>query len=334
MLLDFLPGGGPAIDPLAILLLALALDAAIGDPDWLSRVLPHPVALAGKLIKAGERRLNDAARGDPALLLRGLSLTAGVVLIAGALAWAITLVLARSPYGWVAEAVLAAWLLAGRSLFDHVRAVQRGLRDSLAAGRVAVSRIVGRDPESLDRAGISRAALESLAENFSDGVVAPVFWYALLGLPGLAAYKAVNTLDSMIGHRTPRYRMFGKAAARLDDLVNWLPARLAGALLVVAAAPLPHADAKAAWRAMLRDAPKHRSVNAGWQEAPLAGALDFALAGPRQYRDETVDDPWMGDGRKDLGPDDIGSGLLLYAAACSLLVAVLALAASVPVALV
>lgn len=329
MLLNVLPGGAPAIDPLAILLLALALDAAVGDPDWLTRALPHPVVLLGRLIEAGERRLNDPARGRLALFLRGLFLTVDLVLIAAALGWLLSVVLALLPGGWIVEALLAAWLLAGRSLFDHVRAVQRGLRESLAAGRAAVAKVVGRDPESLDGPGVSRAALESLAENFSDGVVAPAFWYVLLGLPGLAAYKAINTLDSMIGHRTPRYRHFGRAAARLDDAVNWLPARLSGGLLVAAAWLLPGASAARAWRTMLRDAARHRSVNAGWQEAALAGALGFALAGPRRYRDETVEDPWMGDGRRDLGPDDIGRGLWLGAVAFGLLTAALLLLSAI-----
>ena len=170
-----------------------------------------------------------------------------------------------------------------------------------------------------------------MAENFSDGLVAPLFWYLLLGLPGLLAYKAINTLDSMLGHHTPRYRAFGKAAARLDDWVNLVPARLAGGLIVLAAAALPSAHARRAWRTMLRDAPRHRSPNAGWQEAALAGALDFALAGPRVYPDETVDDPWMGDGRDALTSRDIHAGLRLYLAAtavAALLIAALWLIAA------
>ena len=332
MLLEFLPGTGPAIDLLAILLLALTVDAIVGDPDWLARILPHPVVLIGRLIDTGERNLNDGTRGPAMLLLRGLCLTLGVVAFSFALGWLITAVLARIPGGWIVEAVLASLLFAGRSLFDHIRAVQKGLRNGLELGRAAVSKVVGRDPDRLDEPGVARAALESLAENFSDGVVAPVFWYLLLGLPGLVAYKAINTLDSMIGHRTPRYRHFGKAAARLDDAVNWLPARLAGALLTAAAALLPGADPRAAWTTMLRDAPKHRSVNAGWQEAALAGALGFAIAGPRQYRDETVDDAWMGDGRSDLGADDIGLGLQLAVVAFGLLwVAVAVAVFAVPI---
>ena len=318
MLLGLAPNGGGAVDPLTILLVALALDAVFGDPDWLTRALPHPVVLIGKVIEVGERALNDPARRPASLILRGLALTSGVVLLAIIVGSILAWLSARLPGAWLLEACLVALLLAGRGLYDAVRAVAGGLQDGLEAGRAAVSHLVGRDPSSLDQAGIARAALESLAENFSDGVVAPVFWYLLFGLPGLAAYKAINTLDSMIGHRTPRFVAFGKVAARLDDAANWLPARLAGGLIVLAAVLPPWADARAAWRCMLRDAPRHRSVNAGWQEAALAGALGFALAGPRQYRNERVEDAWMGDGRKDLGPADIRQGLRLILWACGI----------------
>ncbi len=302
----------PTADTAAILLLALALDAALGDPPWLSRVLPHPVVLLGRLIEIGEQRLNDPTKRPGALIARGMLLTLGLALLAAALGGLLAALLALIPGGWLLEALLAAMLLAGRGLHDGVRAVARALEAGLDEGRAAVGHLVGRDPQSLDEAGVARAALESLAENYSDGLVAPLFWFLLLGLPGLAAYKAINTLDSMIGHRSPRYLFFGRVAARLDDAVNWLPARLAGGLIVLAASLVPWADGGAAWRAMRRDAPRHRSVNAGWQEAALAGALGFALAGPRRYREEVVQDPWMGDGRRDLGPADIRRGLRLY----------------------
>ena len=185
--------------------------------------------------------------------------------------------------------------------------------------------MVGRDTAVLDEAGVARGAVESIAENFSDGVVAPLFWYVVAGLPGLFAYKALNTLDSMIGHRTERYRHFGTVAARLDDLVNWLPARLAGLYLVAAACLLPAADGGRAWRVMIRDARKHRSPNAGWQEAAVAGALDVAVAGPRRYPHETVDDAWMGDGRTRLGAGDVKRCLHLYITAGSLVALTLAL---------
>ncbi len=296
-------------------LLALALDALFGEPDWLYRRVPHPVAWLGARIAAADDRWNRSERSPGARFGLGLALTLAVTLAALAAGLVAGVVLWRVPGGWLAEAVLAATLLAGRDLHDRVAAVARDLDRSLHQGRAAVAHIVGRDPDSLDEGGVARAALESLAENFSDGVVAPLVWYLLLGLPGLMAYKAINTLDSMLGHHTPRHEAFGKAAARLDDVVNFFPARLAGALIALAALVRPRAHAGRAWRTMLRDAPKHRSPNAGWPEAALAGALGFALAGPRVYPDETVDDAWMGDGRADLGPADIRAGLRLYLAA-------------------
>jgi adenosylcobinamide-phosphate synthase len=259
-------------------------------------------------------------------VLRGLLLVLLVVLASAGLGWAVERVLLDMSGGWIAEALLASSLLAFRDLFDRVRAVRRGLEIGLEAARAKVAHIVGRDPETLDEAGVARAATESLAENFSDGVVAPVFWFALFGLGGLAAYKAVNTLDSMIGHRNPRYEAFGKAAARLDDALNWVPARLAGLLLVLAAAVLPQARAARAFRTMWRDAPRHRSPNAGWQEAAMAGALGLKLAGPRHYPDGAVPDHWMGDGRADLGPADLNAALRLYLVANALAAGLLAVA--------
>ena len=219
----------------------------------------------------------------------------------------------------VLVALVASVLLAQRSLHQHVARV----RDAFAAGglegaRRAVAMIVGRDPDSLDAAGVSRAAIESCAENFADGVVAPAFWFALLGLPGLAAYKAVNTADSMIGHRTPRHEAFGWAAARLDDLVNLVPARLAGALVALAGVAAGGRPARAL-RIMVRDAPRHRSPNAGWPESAMAAALGLALAGPRRYGPRLVDDPFLNpQGRRDAGPADIGRSLRVLVAACTL----------------
>jgi len=296
-------------------LAALILDALLGEPDWLYRRAPHPVAWLGARIAAGEVIWNRDDQSEASRFRRGLALTLAVTLLALVVGLILGLIFWAIPMGWLLEALLAAMLLAGRDLYDHVAAVARDLARSLPEGRAAVAHIVGRDPDAQDQGGVARAALESLAENFSDGLVAPLFWYLLLGLPGLLAYKAINTLDSMLGHHTPRYAAFGKAAARLDDGVNFVPARLAGGLIALAALALPKARAGRAWRTMLRDAPRHRSPNAGWQEAALAGALDFALAGPRVYPDETVDDPWMGDGRSELGPVDIRAGLRLYIAA-------------------
>ena len=323
MLTAWLLGAETPAAIFAILLVALIVDAAFGDPPWLYGTLPHPVEMIGRLVGLGDDRLNDMQAGEAARRLRGAVLTAGVVLVAATVGWILAAALEGLPGAWLVEALLASTLLAGRGLYDHARAVARGLDRGLPEGRAAVAHIVGRDPESLDAPGVARAAVESIAENFSDGVVAPAFWYALLGLPGLCAYKAVNTLDSMIGHKTARHLAFGQIAAGLDDAANWLPARLAGGLVVLAAAVLPAASGKSAWRFMRRDAPRHRSPNAGWQEAAFAGALGFALAGPRRYREEVVEDPWMGEGRRDLGAADIRAALRLYAVAGILLAPVL-----------
>jgi adenosylcobinamide-phosphate synthase len=306
----------------ASLLLAFLLDVGFGDPPWLYRRLPHPVALLGRAIEMAESRWN---RGS-APFLRGLSFVLATVAFASALGWIVERICTAFPGGWVLEAVLASTLIAFRGLHDHVRAVAEALDLGLAEARAAVAHIVGRDPARLDAPGVARAAAESLAENFSDGVVAPLFWFAILGLPGLCACKAVNTLDSMIGQRNPRYEHFGKAAARLDDAVNWVPARLAGLLLVAAAPFLPEASARGAWRAVRRDAGQHRSPNAGWQEAALAGALGFRLAGPREYPDGKVADAWMGDGRAALDAADLRAGLRLYRAAGALIAGLLAVA--------
>lgn len=312
-------GSAHAIHPLLILLLALAIDAIAGDPAWLWRAVPHPAALLGRAVGALDRRLNRERASARARRLAGVAAVAALAACAVALGWAITLGLAALPYGWIAEAALLSTLIAQNSLYVHVRAVARGLEHGgLAGGRAAVRHIVGRDPQSLNEAGIGRAAIESLAENFSDGIVAPAFWAALFGLPGALAYKAINTADSMIGHRTPRHEAFGWAAARLDDLMNLVPARLAGWLIVGAAGLLPGARARYALRAMLRDAPKHRSPNAGWQEAAFAGALDIALAGPRRYGGITVTDAWMGVGRAAVTPADIHRALRLYLLACAM----------------
>jgi adenosylcobinamide-phosphate synthase len=213
--------------------------------------------------------------------------------------------------------MIIAVLVAQRSLFDHVAAVARGLdRGGLAGGREAVRHIVGRDPASLDVHGVARAAIESLAENFSDGVVAPVFWYLLFGLPGLFAYKMTNTLDSMIGQRTLRYRSFGWAAARLDDVLNTVPAPLSGLLLISAAMFAKNGRPGHALMIMLRDGRKHHSPNAGWPESAMAGALHVALAGPRRYPEGVVADPWLGDGSARVVTSDIMRALQLYRLAC------------------
>ncbi len=325
MLLTSLSGAASAVDPWPILLLALALDAALGDPRWLYRAVPHPVVLLGRAIAGLERRWNDQSQPRRVRLMRGAYLTALMTIGAGGLGWIVSGALEGVTGGWAIEAVLASTFIAGRGLYDSVRKVAKGLTLGLEEGRAAVGHIVGRDPDSLDRPGVARAAIESTAENFCDGVVAPVFWFAVFGLGGLAAYKALNTLDSMIGYRSARHEAFGKAAARLDDAANWIPARLSGLILIGAAVLAPGAHAGQAWRAMRRDAHRHGSPNAGWPEAALAGALGFALGGPRYYGGAKVEDHWMGNGRKDLGAHDISRALRLYLAANALLAGLLTL---------
>ena len=325
MTLPWLLDPGHPVPSALIIVLALAIDGAVGDPNRLYRVIPHPVVLIGRLVTAGDRHLNLSGASPAALLSWGGALTAAIVLLTAAVGWGAARAAQAVPGGWLIEAALASTLIAFRGLYDHVRSVATGLDAGLDEGRAAVAHIVGRDPQSLDEAGIARAAIESAAENFSDGVVAPVFWFALLGLPGLAAYKAINTLDSMIGHRTERYARFGTVAARLDDAANWLPARLAGLTITLAALAIRGASAARAAATMRRDAGLHRSPNAGWPEAAMAGALGFALAGPRRYGDRVVEDHWMGDGRKELNAGDIRVALRLYGASGAVLAAPFAL---------
>jgi adenosylcobinamide-phosphate synthase len=310
---------------LASLFLALALDAILGDPGSLYRRLPHPVVVIGRLVARLEASWLNADAPAAEQARRGR--TASLIVIAGSAAVGLALqaLCLRLRHGWLPLALLMSTLIAGRGLAQHVGAVADGLERSLADGRRAVARIVGRDPESLDGHGVARAAIESTAENFADGVVAPLLWGLLLGLPGMLTYKAINTLDSMIGHRSPRHRHFGRFAARLDDLANWLPARLAALLILVAALLRAGTTPGEGWRAVRRDARRHRSSNAGWPEAAMAGSLGLRLAGPRRYGGELVDDAWMGGGRAAVTPADIHRALRLLAMACALSGALLAL---------
>jgi len=274
-----------------ILIVALLLDAAFGEPRWLWNRLPHPAVLMGRLVGWCDARFNR----DGALKLKGSLVAAGLALTGLALGWLIHLV----PDHGVIEALAVAILVAQKSLVEHVRAVATALRRSIPEGRQAVAMIVGRDTAEMTGPDISRAAIESAAENLSDGVVAPVFWYLVLGLPGILAYKLVNTADSMIGHLTPRYKDFGWASARLDDVLNLIPARLTALLIALTHGWL---DPKP----ILRDAPKHRSPNAGWPESALAPVLNVALSGPRSYHGVHRHYPWVWpEGRRDPGPDDI-----------------------------
>ena len=292
---------------------ALLLDALLGEPRWLWSRVAHPVVLIGRLIG----RLDDALNHGAARRAKGV-LALILVLLASL---AMPVAVALWEHGWIVEIVGGAILLAHRSLVGHVMAVAEGLSRSLGEGQDAVSLIVGRDPKRLDEAGVSRAAIESAAENFSDGVVAPAFWFAFAGLPGIVAYKAVNTADSMIGHRTERHEAFGWASARLDDVLNWVPARLTGLLFCLVG------GGRRAWEVMVRDAGQHRSPNAGWPEAAMAASLGVALAGPRDYGSYKVDDPYMNsEGTPLAGPEDIRRSVALLWRAWAVL-----LALSVPI---
>ncbi|MEP4035411.1 adenosylcobinamide-phosphate synthase CbiB [Pseudophaeobacter sp.] len=260
-----------------ILLLALVLDAALGEPDWLWSRLPHPAVLMGKAVSWLEVHLNtgDARRAKGVL---AVTLLVALGLFTG---WLLSL------FGPLVELLVAAILIAQRSLVEHLRAVADGLSQSLARGRQAVAMIVSRDTDNMTGPQVARSAIESGSENMSDGVVAPAFWFLIAGLPGLLAYKMINTSDSMIGYRTPRYEAFGWATARLDDLVNLIPARLTGMMIALVGGVLRD------WPAIAKDAARHRSPNAGWPEAAMARALGLSLAGPRSYDGEMRDFAWV-----------------------------------------
>jgi adenosylcobinamide-phosphate synthase len=313
---------------LTLTFLALLFEALVGYPDRLVRAIGHPVTWMGRLIDWLDVRMNHADAGDASRRAAGAVAVVILVAVSAAVGHVVQHWLLAVPLGIVWASLAASSLIAQRSLHDHVARVADALEhDGLAAGRAAVAKIVGRDPDALDEAGVARAAIESLAENFSDGVVAPVFWLAVAGLPGGAAYKATNTADSMIGHRTERHEAFGFAAARLDDLVNLPASRLAALLVVAAAALTGRAAATQAWRAVVRDAPRHRSPNAGYPEAAFAGALGLALAGPRVYGGIKVEDAVMGDGRRGASAADIRAALALYRRADALLIALIGILA-------
>ncbi|MEH6495542.1 MAG: adenosylcobinamide-phosphate synthase CbiB [Pseudomonas marincola] len=296
-----------AFDPSFIVFAVFAADMLIGDPKLIYRFIPHPVIPIGNFIGWLAKILNNPAYSNLLRFLLGVKTTSIVIFLCIAVGVAIETGLKQVPGGIAVYILISSSLIAYQGLYRGVNAVAQGLDRSLEDGRIAVSHIVGRDPASLDEAGAARAAIESLAENFSDGTVAPLFWFAIFGLPGLLFYKAVNTLDSMIGHRNETYEYFGKFAARLDDVVNYIPARLTGIVICVASFKI------SAVKAMIRDAKGHKSVNAGWQEAAMAGALDIALAGPRQYAGKMTEDIWMNSGgRQDVSADDIRSALRLY----------------------
>lgn len=291
--------------------LAFVVERLFGYPAVLQLLIGHPVEWIGKLIGLLDNRLNHGADAPARARLAGAVALALVLIVAGLLAVSVTWFCRTLPFGFILEALIASAFLASRQLGQAVDAVAQGLGKSLRDGQQALQPIVGRDATSLDAYGTARASIETLAENASDGVVAPLLFLAVFGLPGIVLYKVINTADSMLGHLTPRHREFGWASARLDDWVNYLPARLT-ARLIALAARIGGEDAIAARQVAVRDAPLQDSPNSGWPEAAMAGALGLRLGGPRDYRGETADLPFMGDGRAEVEPDDIRRALKLY----------------------
>jgi adenosylcobinamide-phosphate synthase len=301
-------------DRVLILIVASGIEAMLAYPAPLFRAIGHPVSWIGSLIASLDSRLNRPDYSFAARRAAGIATV--LVLLAASLGTGGVLEMATRaiPYlGFALAVLVVATLIAGGNLDQHVRAVATALRtEGLVGGRRSIAAIVGRDPDTLNEAGICRATIESLAENASDGVTAPALWYLIGGLPGMIGYKAINTADSMIGHLSERHRAFGWAAAKLDDLVNLPASRLTGLMFIVAAAIVPGASASSAWRTFRRDARLHRSPNAGWPEAAMAGALGLRLAGPRVYDGILVDDHWMGDGRAEATVEDIDRALTIY----------------------
>ena len=315
----------------ALALFAMLIELAVGYPKRVLLAIGHPVTWMGHLIGILEAGLNHGPPGRR----RGAGIVTLAILLGsvGLPAFAIERTLLLIPFGIIPAALLASTLIAQRSLHRHVADVAVALEaGGIVAARTAVSHIVGRDTAALDQAGVARAAIESLAENFSDGIVAPVLWMTVGGLSGAALYKAINTADSMIGHRTRRYQAFGWAVARLDDLVNLPASRLSALLLIAAAALRSDASAREAWRAMRRDASRHRSPNAGYPEAAMAGALGLALAGPRVYGGVRVDDAVMGGGNRAADAGDIRRALALYRHADTILIFLVAAVAALLIA--
>ena len=307
----------------AILLLALAVDALIGWPDALYRKIGHPVTWLGKLISHMDKSLNRMEWHPPTRRLMGLLTAAFIILICIVSGQIIQNAVGQGILGFLISVLLAWPLLASRSLYSHVQDVAQPLElMDLRSAREAVSMIVGRDPKQLDTAGVGRAAIESLAENTSDGVVAPIFWGLIFGLPGILAYKAINTMDSMIGYKTPKHLDFGWAAARIDDLANWVPARLTG-LIIAMMSGTPNTALQTIWR----DAGKHRSPNAGWPESAMAAALGVRLSGPRSYHDKQTNDPWLYAEGRDVEGSDVTRALAVFKRSMFCLAGLLAIVA-------
>jgi adenosylcobinamide-phosphate synthase len=290
--------------------IAVAIEYFIGYPKPLFAAISHPVVWIGKLITLLDETLNNPDIDPDKNKLLGVAAVVILTLCAIIPAWIIAWILATLPFGWVINILLATVFIAQKSMRDHVSDVAKALAFSIPSARNAVAKIVGRDTSTLDESGVSKAALESLAENMADGIVAPVLWYALFGLPGIVFYKVINTADSMIGYKSEKYLYFGWAAARLDDLINLPASRITGALFALAT--LSSNRASDTFKAMWRDASKHHSPNAGWPESAMAGALGLRFGGPRNYDGEIVDLPRMGNGRQELTRADIGAGLKLF----------------------
>jgi len=271
--------------------LAMILDAALGEPKWLWSRVPHPAVLMGRAVGWFDRRLNDGDQKKRKGVLAVLTLSAGAIILG--------LILKAIPTT-IIDILVVAILIAQKSLVDHVRAVGNALQGSLQDARHAVAKIVGRDTGQMDESNVARSAIESAVENLSDGVIAPLFWFIVAGLPGILLYKIINTADSMIGYRNEKYADFGWAAARFDDVLNFLPARITALMILIVT-----------WRfdvlePIVRDAPQHRSPNAGWPEAAAAHSLNIALSGPRHYDGKLTDDPFVNPhGIKDLNPSHI-----------------------------
>jgi adenosylcobinamide-phosphate synthase len=313
--------------------ITLLVEALVGYPEWLMQSIGHPVTWMGRLIGFFDDTLNRDQMTRAGRRAAGIGSLLIVITVTGGIAYVVERGLLRLPLGIAFVALAASTLLAQRSLHSHVERVATALeQDGLAAARKAVSHIVGRDVHTLDEAAVARAAIESLAENFSDGVVAPALWLAIGGLAGAAAYKAINTADSMIGHRTARHEAFGWAAARLDDVVNLPASRLSALLIVAGAATTSRRAAAQAWRAIVCDAPHHRSPNAGYPEAAMAGALNLALAGPRSYAGVEIEDAIMGHGNRVAAAADIRKALALFRRADAMLLGLFAVVAALLIA--
>ena len=305
-----------------LMLLALLIEIAVGWPDRLFATIKHPVVWIGCLITYLEKRFNTASDSASRRYVYGVATSFVVISSSVIAAIVISLLLPNNLLGWGLEALIASSLLASRSLYVHVNAVAKPLQEqNLPAARESLSHIVGRDTEALDQSMIAGAAIESLAENASDGVYAPLFWGVLLGLPGIAAYKAINTLDSMIGHRSTRYIDYGRFAAKLDDAVNLLPARITALLIAIVGGSL------SAFGAIASDARNHRSPNAGWPEGAMANALNIRLSGPRLYNNEMSDEPWLNSGGNEPQPSDVRKALRIFANSVGLTILILALGA-------